>query len=78
MLPSLDATAIVEDENTLNYAPRFSYNIIHTVADCINACELSDPSYQAKASAPSTCNTIHELGFSLCKMKFLSNEDTKQ
>ena len=42
-----------------------------------NVCELSDPSYQAKTSAPSTCNTIHELGFSLWKMKFLSKGSSK-
>jgi len=35
-------------------------------------CELSDPSYQAKTSAPSTCNVIHELGFDMSRMKYLA------
>jgi hypothetical protein len=38
----------------------------------VNLCELSDPSYQNKTSAPSTCNIIHELDFDLNRMKYLA------
>ncbi len=37
-----------------------------------NVCELSDPSYQTKTSAPSTCNVIHELGFDLERTQYLA------
>lgn len=37
-----------------------------------HVCELSDPSYQSKTSAPSTCNVVHELGFDLDRMQFLA------
>ena len=37
-----------------------------------NLCELSDPSYQTKTSAPSTCNVIHELGFDLARFRYLA------
>ena len=37
-----------------------------------NKCELSDPSYQAKLSAPSTCNSVHELAFDMSKIRYLA------
>lgn len=40
-------------------------------------CQLSDPSYQDKISAPSTCNNVHEFEFSLSTFNFLGNGASK-
>jgi hypothetical protein len=37
-----------------------------------NKCELSDPSYQTKTSAPSTCNSIHEVGLDPVALRYLA------
>lgn len=71
MIPSWDATAMIDDENTRQKSLRSSSDASK------NKCQLSDPSYQDKRSAPSTCNNVHELGFSLSTFNFLGNGASK-
>lgn len=46
-------------------------------SDVKEGCELSDPSYQSKSSAPSTCNLVHELDFNLPTLKYLAKGNYK-
>lgn len=46
-------------------------------SDVKEGCELSDPSYQTKSSAPSTCNCVHELDFNLPTLKYLAKGNYK-
>jgi hypothetical protein len=46
-------------------------------SDVKEGCTLSDPSYQTKSSAPSTCNVIHELDFNLPTLKYLAKGNYK-
>ena len=70
MIPSWDATAILNDDNTRQKSLRSS-------DASRKKCQLSDPSYQDKISAPSTCNNVHEFEFSLSTFNFLGNGASK-
>lgn len=50
---------------------------VSSSSDVKEACELSDPSYQTKSSAPSTCNLVHELDFNLPTLKYLAKGNYK-
>ena len=84
MLPSWDATAIRNDnDKNTNKKSILRFSNDNTIShnrttDAIEEeCELSDPSYQDKISAPSNCNDVHELGFSLSTFNFLSHGSSK-
>ena len=69
MISSWDATAILNDDNTRQNSLRSDASK--------KKCQLSDPSYQDKISAPSTCNNVHEFEFSLSTFNFLGNGASK-